>query len=118
MNFKPRPPVPTATLPRVWLVINTTMTEATALFTDAEMKFLTMMKMIGLVTPSGFVSRIPSRDVAAFLVGEIVKTIIMWEHQRWSEKFGIIAQSFAELCRERPELQPFYDRAESAANGG
>jgi hypothetical protein len=29
--------------------------------------------------------------------------------------FPMIAQSFAEICRERPELQPFYDRAKAAA---
>jgi hypothetical protein len=80
--------------------------------TDAEAKFLLMCKMC---IPDYF----PSCPVEAArsLHGddEAVKffaTVIAGKVLR--ESFPIVAQSFDQLCEERPELRPYFDAAKTA----
>lgn len=89
-------------------------------FTDAEAKFLTMCKMVD--APKWFQPYFDRGDYLPVQMPSFGRKDLVFvnaatiEHLP-PEAFGVVAQSFAELCRERPELQPFYDRAEVAYGG-
>jgi hypothetical protein len=81
----------------------------TVQLTPAEEQFITMLVMAGCKGLSPSVAR----DYLMLMQAEIIPHLIMAGDIAW----GIIAQSFADLVAERPELAVYFHAAEQAAKG-
>jgi hypothetical protein len=82
--------------------------------TDAEARFMTMFRMVSDDRNEHGFWTIEADETRDDVRSMVDTAVIIIADGSAPHEFGIVAQSFAALCAERPELQEFYDRAEAA----